>query len=326
LFQNEAHRELLGEEPNWQLMSAFCKRAFPFYLCEQILQRDSSNAVHLAFFWKKCITAARSIRQEVCDAVEEMIRGGTDRRQLESTSAAMEKLKRKMDKRDRKMLACKVFHLCGALWPSVVFAPGDPNWVTVETELSAFIHASFRKWVEFRDVVGLPVSCTEQTGHMCLFLHVVREISSLVSSSNATISAAKVLFNREVQEAEVSFQDLGDVDPQPHPTSEQVRRNRKKDVYSSSLDSYWSTFKFSHPHAYFIYHVLSHCCGTEAGTERMFSSEKQIHSAIRQALNLDFTQAVMRIRWNFEPIMEFLNVRQRERNVEEYPVDIVPFE
>jgi hypothetical protein len=296
LFQNEAHREVLGEEPNWQLMSAFCKRAYPFYLCEQILQRDSSNAVHFAFFWNKCVTAARSVHQEVCDAVEEMLRGGTDRQQLQSTTTAMEKLKRKIDKRDQKMRACKVFHLCAALWPSVVFAPGDPNWVTVETELSAFIQASFSKWIEFRDVVGLPISCTEQTGHMSLFLHAVRELSSLVSSSTVTISAAKGLFNRETLEAEISFQDQGDIAPQPHPTSEQVRRDRKKGIYSSSLDSYWSTFKFSHPHAHFIYHVLSHCCATEAGTERMFSSEKQIHSALRQAMSPDFTLAVMRMR------------------------------
>jgi hypothetical protein len=66
---------------------------------------------------------------------------------------------------------------------------------------------------------------------MSLFLHAVRELSSLVSSSSATISAAKGLFNRETLEAETSFQDQGDFAPQPHPTSEQVRRNRKKDIY-----------------------------------------------------------------------------------------------
>ncbi len=63
----------------------------------------------------------------------------------------------------------------------------------------------------------------------------------------------------------------------------------------------------------------------------MFSSEKQIHSAIRQALNLDYTLAVMRIRWNFEPIMQFLNLRdehnvRNEHNDDGDPVEIVAFD
>ena len=63
---------------------------------------------------------------------------------------------------------------------------------------------------------------------------------------------------------------------------------------------------------------------SEAGTERMFSSEKQIHSALRQAMSPDFTLAVMRMRWNFEPLMQFLNIRDEHNNVDN-EVEIVPF-
>ena len=327
LFQSDEHHDALGQEPDWEAMSDFCKRAYPFYLCEQILQRDSSNAVHLAFFWSKCCIAARGLHDDVTAAVDRMIQDGQprDQPQLVQISASMVKLKRKIDKRDEKMRSCKVFSLCSILWPSAVVVPGDAGWAQVERELHDFIEVSFPKWLEFREVVCLPSTCNAQAGYMVMYLQALRELTALVSTGqSATVDAAKMLFTRDVQAAERMFEDQGDSAPQPHPTSEAVRRNRRMDIYSSVVQSHWDTFKFSHPHAFFIFHILSHCCATEAGTERMFSSEKQIHSAIRQAMSPDLTEAYMRIRWNFEPLMQFLRLRRPDS--EEHDVELVPFD
>ena len=321
LFQSEAHQAALGEMPDWQLLSAFCKRAFPLYLCEQILQRDSSNAVHLAFFWKRCYAAANAMHDEVTGAVQQFVADGRPPEEFTAVSTNMEVLKRKLQKRDDKMRSCKVFDLCSIMWPSVIVVPGDTIWQQVQTQLHDFISSCFSKWIEFREVVSLPSSATEQDGYMIFFLQAVRELAVLTSSDDITVTAAKSLFNRDSQLAERMFADHGDNSaPQPYPTSESVRRSKKRDIYSSLLQDYWNTFRHSHPHAYFIFNILSHCCATEAGTERMFSSEKQIHSAIRQAMSPDLTEALMRIRWNFEPLMQFLGLRQgrpEENDVEE---------
>ena len=60
---------------------------------------------------------------------------------------------------------------------------------------------------------------------------------------------------------------------------------------------------FSLPSIHFIYRLLSHCCATESGTERMFSSEKQIHNTIRNGLSPNVVRAIIGIRWNYEALM-----------------------
>ena len=144
-------------------------------------------------------------------------------------------------------------------------------------------------------------------GYLDLHVQATQQLSVILSGTDAIANAAKALFTRTAQDAERMF-EVADDAVQPQPTSEACRRNKRAGIYSSALQTYWETFRFRFPHIFFIFDVLSHCCATEAGTERMFSSEKQIHSAIRQAMTPDLTEAFLRIRWNFEPLMQFLDL------------------
>ena len=72
------------------------------------------------------------------------------------------------------------------------------------------------------------------------------------------------------------------------------------------------------------------CAGssTEAGTERIFSSEKLIHSLIRNQLAPDLVRAIMTIRWNYEAIQQFQgNLVQRDAaGAVGEDVEFVPYE
>jgi hypothetical protein len=177
----------------------------------------------------------------------------------------------------------------------------------MEGQMHNFIQRCFPKWIEFRDVLCLPSDCSTERGYLELHVQATQQLSILVSGFDPVVVAARSLFSRSVEEAERMF-EVSDNNTQPNPTSEECRRSKRAGFYQSAVQTYWETFRFRFPHIYFIYDVLSHCCATEAGTERMFSSEKQIHSAIRQAMEPELTEAFIRIRWNFEPIMQFLGI------------------
>lgn len=308
LYQNPAYAAVLGEEPDWQLMKNFCKRVFPLYLCEQIIQRDSSNAIHLAFFWKKCCDAVVRLAADVEDVARDLAAQGMDVTQTQSRAA---KLRRKVAKRDKAMESCGVLALCHQLWPC---SPPPQDWPLMEGQMHDFIARCFPKWIEFRDVLCLPSDCSIERGYLELHVQATQQLSILVSGQDPFVIAARSVFSRNVEEAERMF-EVSDDNIQPRPSSEQCRRSKKAGIYWSAVQTYWETFRFRHPHIYFIFDVLSHCCATEAGTERMFSSEKQIHSAIRQAMGPELTEAFIRIRWNFEPIMQFLGIGARAADV-----------
>ena len=78
---------------------------------------------------------------------------------------------------------------------------------------------------------------------------------------------------------------------------------------------------------YFVYRVLSKCSASEAAAGRFFSSEGAIHNKLRNRLNPDITEAVVKVHWNQEPIKELVHslgseLQDEEDLVEEVEVPI----
>eukprot|EP00731_Ephydatia_muelleri_P023138 Em0015g721a len=84
-----------------------------------------------------------------------------------------------------------------------------------------------------------------------------------------------------------------------------------------NLAKYFDVVGADIPALYFVYRVLSKCSASEAAAERFFSSEGAIHNKLRNHLNPDITEAVVKVRWNQEPIKRLVHSLGSELQDEE---------
>lgn len=109
LLQLKPFISLVAEQPSiqlpehsWAMLEASKDILFPFYLEEQILQRDCSNVIHMGHCWEvisEHITNAKQLLLE-CNR-------GEDAQRLEQA----------LQRRQQMLESCGVFTLCRALWP-----------------------------------------------------------------------------------------------------------------------------------------------------------------------------------------------------------------
>jgi hypothetical protein len=309
LYANAQHAALLPPQPDWPQLQRYVGVSFPFYFAEQVLQRDSSNAIHYAHFWTQSRDHAMGLCRELA--------------QQDGFSAAEhDKIRlcvRKIQKRDEKVKSCGVFNLCRILWP-------DPDqvspagWNIIIEELKWLVAKQWDKWVELKDVVQLPWEDDDDLNNQSEFVRrCVLDLSQHRSGDIELIQDGRQAFRRAIQSARREYESA-ECYAKP--------KSSKSLIWQSNVQAYWSTLRYSCPAIYFVHHLLSHCCATEAGTERMFSSEKLIHSLIRNQLAPDLVRAIMTIRWNYEAIQQFQgNLVQRDADgaVGE-DVEFVPYE
>lgn len=280
-------QHLPAQQIYWHRLQSFVTMSFPFYFAEQVLQRDSSNAIHYAHFWK--ITRDHAL--SICST--ELVRPGLTQEQVSRIRAC----KIKIENRDNKVMECGVFKLCDMLWPDPERV-STATWNEIVGELRWFVEKQWDKWMELKAVVEFPdeelnVDNPDKRDFIRLC---VLELSHHRSGELELIQSSRAAFLRSIDNVRADYESA-QVYARP--------KMAKSPLWSSSLHAYWSTLRYSCPHIYFIYHILSHCCATEAGTERMFSSEKMIHSSIRNQLHPELTRAIMTIRWNFESLRLF---------------------
>eukprot|EP00731_Ephydatia_muelleri_P015027 Em0008g747a len=88
-----------------------------------------------------------------------------------------------------------------------------------------------------------------------------------------------------------------------------------------NLAKYFDVVGADIPALYFVYRVLSKCSASEAAAERFFSSEGAIHNKLQNRLNPDITEAVVKVRWNQEPIKRLVHSLGSELQDEELQRD-----
>ena len=149
------------------------------------------------------------------------------------------------------------------------------------------------------------------------FRRCVLELSQHRSADLELMQSSRAEFARGIQRITV---DYASAECYARPKS------AKSPIWSSLIHIYWSTLRFSCPHFHFIYHILSHCCATEAGTECTFSSEKMIHYAIRNSLDPQLIRAIMTIRWNFEALQQFGGLSVPEEDSSDHDLEFLMYE
>jgi hypothetical protein len=283
MYTNEEYSAMLPPEPDWTALAGFVKMLFPFYTAEQILQRDSSHAIHYAYFWSRCHQDFMSILGGLLTARP----APTHEDRL-----AINACERKVQKRDQKVRECGVFHLCLMLWPDPA-AVTNSGWQLVLRELRFLVDKQWEQWLRHSVIVQLPpdVSTKDAFLDQCNL-----ELTEHRAALSQVVLGARESFRTHVSEVLAAMEASSDI-------AKPAKAKLQNSIWCSSVDVYWRKLHFSLPSIHFIYRLLSHCCATESGTERMFSSEKQIHNTIRNGLSPNVVRAIIGIRWNYEALM-----------------------
>ena len=306
LYSNVQHAALLPTQVDWQQLERYVATTFPFYYAEQVLQRDCSNAIHYAHFWVYCRDQAMGICSSLLQQQSDLTQ--TERNDIQVCM-------RKIEKRDSKVKSCGVLNLCRMLWP-------DPDhvstllWNTILSELRWFVHKQWDKWLELREIVQLPCEEDDDCDETEFVRRCTLELSLHRSGELQLIHDSREAFRRAVHRVRAEYESA-ECFAKP--------KSARSSVWSSHVQAYWSTLRYSCPTIHFVYHLLSHCCATEAGTERMFSSEKMIHSMIRNQLAPELVRAIITIRWNYEALQQFHGTMV-ERDLSDDDVEYVTYE
>ena len=159
------------------------------------------------------------------------------------------------------------------------------------------IEKQYIKWGEYRDAVGLPHAFVTMTQHDFL-LRARSDLTRHIHCTDDVMRAARLRF-RTNSTAIMERLRGSEKMPQPKKWSD-----RNCQVYN--VDEYWQAVGGDVPAIYFVYRIMSNCCATEAATERVFSLESRIHNTLRNRMSPELLQALMHVRWNFEPLMRVL--------------------
>jgi hypothetical protein len=266
---------------DWNGMEVAKNALFEFYLTEQILQRDSSSAVHLSRLWDLLMRRAQNSRRDV------LLHDGQH--------VAYVKLGEGLRKRQGMMESSGVFFLCLALWPDAELTLEQHQYAFAN--LKFLIDKQFSKWVEYRDAVGLPHAFFTMRPDDFLLL-ARSDLTRHIHCTEDITRAARLRF-RDQSTAIMERLRGGEKIPRPTKWSDQ---NGK--VYN--VNEYWQAIGGDLPALYFVYRIMSNCCATEAATERVFSLESRIHNTLRNSMSPELLRALMHVRWNYEPVMRVL--------------------
>jgi len=275
------HKDLPVPQIDWASFEATKEILFQFYSREQILQRDVSNAIHLAFFW-------RGLTKMIEKAIE--LHPGTE---------ATDRLKERMNTHNKKMHSSSVYSLCLALWPT-------PSLTVVENkqafkELSSLISCQYNMLVMYREAVCLPFNYDEKTKDS-FFLEAHANLTLHLQPDVAEITLAKKYFKQVSEKAE-------------HGLREGERFPRKSaSTPICNIAKYWQSVAIDMPALSVIVWVLTKCAATEAGAERFFSTEAAVHGKLRNRLRFDLVKAILKIHWNWDALF---GVADEEEDVEE---------
>jgi hypothetical protein len=147
-------------EVNFREMDRALAPLYHFYLLEQILQRDVSNALHLSWCWLR----AKEIVDSLCDGL----------RRTPGKQDVLEVLLASYQGLDRKMKSSGVFHLYAVLWP--VPAEGMELRVLAASELETLVNKQWHMWQRHHDVIALPAEVRlllRSDAHIHLHPHLV---------------------------------------------------------------------------------------------------------------------------------------------------------
>ena len=84
--------------------------------------------------------------------------------------------------------------------------------------------------------------------------------------------------------------------------SERSKVKKHSEMYAPvfNCEAYWKCLWDKMPELAVVVRVGFASCATEAATERTFSSEGMMHNKLRNRMDHDLVNSVLKVRWNFE--------------------------
>jgi hypothetical protein len=288
---------------NFPRLKAALKMLFEFYLLEQIMQRDGSNALHLSFCWRRI-----SDMFEIY--IADLRQRFTQPRGEEPEEGKHTQLQADWDKRHALMCSSKVYHLFAALWP-------DPNGTNnafplkreliqeAYEELDGLVAKQWHIWQRFPKLFLLPDSYVVVSGGPTpssqndFILRARGSLTQHLTGATLAIRRAREAFQVSAVQVETLLRGGGALPDRKR------RSDKLVPVFNPRM--YWSSLGWEHPELYVIYNVGEHCSATEAAVERLFSTEAICHDRIRNRMRAATVEAIMSVRWNLGPVAMLLN-------------------
>ena len=169
---------------DWTRLAAVKAALWPYYKHEMILQRDSSNAIHLA-----------SSFQNVRQSVQQVLNLLRTQPELDARANALQSA---LNDRMAKVASCGVFHLSLCLWP-------DPAGMCVDAaviqlalgELKHLIDRQIALWQENADALGMLIAM-RGTSTNNVYLEARADLNRHVYGSIDIIKLARDTFRQSV--------------------------------------------------------------------------------------------------------------------------------
>ena len=177
-------------------------------------------------------------------------------------------------------------------------------------EIEFLVMRQWKKWQKFADIVGLPQEYrtsdpqTDDEKQTNFILSCRSDLMKHVTTGDTAIRTARAHYLRESKIAE---EKLKHCDKLPKPSKDSK-------AHAFNLKAYWESIGADIPALFVLYYVLSCCAASEAGVERLFSTEGLFHDDVRSSISPVITKAVIRTRWNHDLV--------KRQYVREFPMDV----
>jgi hypothetical protein len=248
---------------------------FEFYYREQILQRDHSSIIHLAFCFRDIFVLLHTYVQQLQSVGSQF------------AAVLADALSERIKVHFSRMKESKVFNLATILWPD---PPPDFDCKDkAATELEEYIRENFSFWKSTNTIV-LPDD-QDKFIRECL-----GELDRHFQPLNCQfVRQARKEFR---DNAEKMKSQMAEKQPKPKHLGEGCM---------FAVSAYWETCGLSR--LAIVARLLMTCASSEAGTERFFSFECAIHSELRNRLSPEVVEQLLYNRCNFNWVMNNVSLR-----------------
>ena len=294
---------------NWDDLDAVRILLWPLYREEMILQRDRSNAIHLA-------RSMYLIKKDVDSYVSHLRSRNFDDRAKD--------LEHSFNGHYSHYLSSGVGRLSQILWPVPDGLFTNDDVMAAQEELTKLVDKQFTFWTDNAKALGFvepfvrPDMTVEERKQRFKSRAIVELQRHLIEPTEPIIEARRLFseeYSRMCKEVELTERM-----PRPNP-----KRKRNTDEEQSSgglVVHYWREVFAALPLLSFVVvGVLCKCSASEAAAERMFSKEGFIHDGHRNRLSPQVVDQLVRVGQNWAEYSGEIVVRN-ERDDDETEEDV----
>jgi hypothetical protein len=273
------------EMPLWPDVQDAQVLLFPFYLLEQVLQRDCSGLLHYSWAYFQIVhvvsdlVSARVVRQGDAGLAQE--------------------LNNDLEKVEEKFKRCGVLHLCYVLWPYLPQEKREECHREANRELGWLVNKRWEVWQRHAAALSLPTRFREQEDgpeKKQDFIAAARQELTAHLFPQGEVLEAQTHFREHSVLIEDFLRSAGNAPKSALKASLAFAEKEQASLFNTT--AYYDTVACDLPVLRFLVQSdLSKCAASEAATERVFSSEGVLHDRNNNQQLNDKTTARIRLGW-----------------------------